>query len=179
MKPEIKVYPGRSRSMLALLGLAMTGLVVSGCGFQPLYGTTSTGVQLSDVMRRVTVAPIPGRVGQRIRNELIYSTTGGGDASYSDYRLEIAIRESVKDVFVTQKGQSEGRSYEIIAAFKLVRISDDAVLISGNSLGRAAFDNLESIFADVRARRDAENRAAKTVATDIQTRIAAVLSQQV
>ncbi len=179
MKSETEVHPGRSRSVLALFGLAIVGLLASGCGFQPLYGTTSTGVQLSDVMRRVTVVPIPGRVGQRIRNELIFSTTGGGDTSYADYRLEIAIRESVKDVFVTQKGQSEGRAYEIVAAFKLIRVSDETVLMEGNSLGRAAFDNLESIYADIRARRDAENRAARSVANDIQTRIAAALSQQV
>ena len=73
------------------------------CGFQPLYGT-STGVQLDKVMRTVSMAPIPGRVGQRVRNELIFATTGGG---YSDakpqYRLEIAIRESVKDVFVARR----------------------------------------------------------------------------
>ena len=45
-------------------------------------------------------APIPGRVGQRIRNELIFQSTGGGAAQTPTLRLEIAIRESVTSTLV-------------------------------------------------------------------------------
>lgn len=168
------------RSASKLIAVAvMIAPLLAGCGFQPLYGAGPSGVQLNDVMRTVSVVPIPGRVGQRIRNELIFATTGGGYADAAQYRLEIAIRESVKDVFVARSGESEGRAYRLIASFKLVRLADDKELISGQSVGRAAYDNLDSTFADVRARRDAENRAAKSVAQDIQTRIATALSREV
>jgi LPS-assembly lipoprotein len=168
----------RSAGKLAAIAI-MVAPLLGACGFQPLYGTGPSGVQLDDVMRSVSISPIPGRVGQRIRNELIFSTTGGGYADTAQYRLEIAIRESVKDVFVAQTGESEGRAYRLIASFKLIRLKDDTKLISGQSVGRAAYDNLDSTFADVRARRDAENRAAKSVAQDIQTRIATALSREV
>lgn len=159
--------------------VAIVAPLLAGCGFQPMYGTGPGGQQLDDVMRTVSVATIPGRVGQRLRNELIFATTGGGYSDSPNYRLEIAIRESVQDVFVAQSGESEGRAYRLIAAFKLISLEDDSVLISGKSIGRAAYDNLDSTFADVRARRDAENRAARTVAEDIQTRIATALSREV
>jgi LPS-assembly lipoprotein len=153
--------------------------LLAGCGFQPMYAETSTGAQLDDVMRTVSVAKIPGRVGQRIRNELIFATTGGGYRGAAEYRLEIAIRESVQDTFVARTGEAEGRAYILTAAFKLIDVEDSKVLVSGKSIGRAGYDNLDSTFADIRARRDAENRAATTVADDIQTRVAMTLSRDV
>jgi len=142
-----------------------------------MYAETSTGVQLDKVMRTVSVAPIPGRVGQRVRNELIFATTGGGERETPHFRLEIAIRESIQDVFVARSGESEGRAYQLTAVFKLISLKDESVLVSGKSVGRAAYDNLDSTFADIRARRNAENRAARTVADDIGSRIAMALSR--
>ncbi len=168
----------RSAGKLTVIAIMVTPLLAA-CGFHPLYGTAPSGVQLDEVLRRVSISPIPGRVGQRIRNELIFGTTGGGYADAAEYRLEIAIRESVENVVIAQTGRSEGRAYQLIALFKLVSLNDDAELIAGQSVGRAAYDNLGSNFADVRARRDAENRAAKSVAQDIQTRIATALSREV
>lgn len=172
--------PANRRSAGRLFAvIAIVAPLMAGCGFQPMYGTGPSGQQLDDVMRTVSVATIPGRVGQRLRNELIFATTGGGYSDAANYRLEIAIRESVQDVFVAQSGESEGRAYRLIAAFKLIRVEDGSEVIAGKSIGRAAYDNLDSTFADVRARRDAENRAARTVAEDIQTRIATALSREV
>jgi len=168
------------RFAICLIAILMaTAPLLAGCGFRPMYGEGPSGVRLDEVLRTVTISPIPGRVGQRLRNELIFATTGGGQADEAVYRLEIAIRESVRDVFVARSGESEGRAYRLLAAFKLVKIEDGTEVISGKSIGRAAYDNLDSTFADIRARRDAENRAARTVANDIQTRIAAALSRGV
>ena len=152
---------------------------LAACSFQPMYAERPNGAQLDDIMRQVSIASIPGRVGQRIRNELIFATTGGGYSDAPRYRLEIAIRESVQDVFVARTGESEGRAYRLIAAFKLIRVEDGTVLESGQSIGRAAYDNLDSTFADIRARRDAENRAARVVADDIRNRVSMRLSRDV
>ena len=44
----------------------------------------ASGAGLQERLAQVDVAPIPGRVGQRIRNELIFQSTGGGDAAAAD-----------------------------------------------------------------------------------------------
>jgi len=65
---------------IALVALAVGALALAGCGFQPLYGsntTTANGTRLSEAMASVEVTPIPGRVGQKVRNELIFANTGG------------------------------------------------------------------------------------------------------
>ena len=159
------------------VGLAIIAApTLSACQFQPLYGTTSSGRDLRHVMKAVEVARIPGRVGQQLRNELIFTTTGGGYPADPEYDLLIVIRESVTNILVERTGDAQGKQYNLDANFQLVRRSDKEVVLKGTSTSRAAFDKYEPIYSNVRAERDAENRAARHVADNIKTRIAAFLS---
>lgn len=164
---------------LILVAAPMLALSLTGCAFQPLYGTTASGTSLNEVMKSVKIQPIPGRVGQKLRNELIFQTTGGGSQPVTEYTLEVAVRESVRAINVEISGDSQGQIYMLDTKFKLVRAADGKTVFEGSSSGRAAFDKFDSIFANTRARIDAEGRAAKTVADSIKTRIAAYLSRTV
>jgi LPS-assembly lipoprotein len=184
----------RSKLIGAALALTIAAPLLVACGgggFRPLYGpTANSGEKLADVLNKVDVAPIPGRVGQRIRNDINFYNSGGGDRLGGQYRLEVAIRESVASVMVKIDGSATGQIYNVDAVFKLVRIADNKVLFQGNSYARVPYqvDQVadpnttqgtstgRSIFANVRARHDAENRAAEVVAGDIKVRIAAFLS---
>jgi LPS-assembly lipoprotein len=164
-----------SLAMLCALGLSACG--DGSTGFRPLYATSAMGgAGAEEKLAAVDVAPIPGRVGQRIRNELIFQTTGGGSPKPPLYRLDIAIRESVTSTMVTVSGNAGGQIYNIEASFSLIRLSDKQVVAQGKSYGRAAYDRMSSIFANVEARQDAENRAARTVAEELRTRLLALLS---
>lgn len=167
-----------NRLMAALTGGLLAAVVVlaSGCGWQPLYGTTASGGELTEVMRSVNVSTVPGRVGQRVRNELIFLTTGGGEAGTPKYRLDIAIRELVMQTMATSSGTTEGEVYQLYTEFRLIRLSDNKIVMEGHSNARAAYDKVSSVFANVRARRDAEDRAAKTIAEAIRTRLASYFS---
>ena len=166
------------RSFIWALGLtAVFSPLLAGCQFQPLYGSSPGGESLKDAMKSVVIAPIPGRVGQRLRNELIFANTGGGYAGKPKYRLQIAIREHITAILVERTGDAEGQLYNLDASFKLFRIGGDKALLEGESTSRAAYDKFEQIFANTRARIDAENRAARTIADGIKTRIAAFLSR--
>jgi LPS-assembly lipoprotein len=160
---------------LSLL-LVVPGLAACEGGLRPLYGPTASGASLDSRMAQVDFAPIPGRVGQRIRNELIFQHTGGGNPLPPTHRLEVAIRESVTSTLVRIDGEALGQIYAVQAAFKLVSINDKRVVLQGTSLARAGFERFESIYSNVRARQDAENRAARTIADDLRTRVAAYLS---
>jgi len=159
----------------SILGAALFSLALSlaGCGFQPLYGPTASGSSMPAVMASVEVEPIPGRVGQKIRNELIFSNTGGGEPMPSKYKLDITIRESVTQELVRITGEATGQVYQIDATFKLKK--DGKVVLEGKALSRAAYDRYEQIFSNVRAQYDAQNRVARTIAESIKTRLAAYL----
>ena len=160
-----------------LAALALFALGLAGCGLQPLYGTTAGGSRLAAIMSGVEVAPIPGRVGQRVRNELIFENTGGsGQNPQTTYKLDIVIKESVVNELVKITGDAKGQVYELDATFKLIG-NDGKVVLEGKATSRAAYERYETIFSNVRARNDAENRAARTVAESIKVRLAAYLSQ--
>lgn len=168
-------------SWRALGGLvALGGILVGGCGdggFRPMYGATGVGgASASEKLAQVDISTIPGRVGQQLRNEFIYQSSGGGARPEPVYRLEVAVRESVTSTLVDQRGDARGQVYNLDAAFKLVRIADSQVVMEGKSYSRAAFDRFSSIYSNVRAREEAETRAAKTIAEELRTRISAYVA---
>ena len=167
----------RSPALFAVLLAGLAALALCGCGFQPLYGgSTAGGQKLSEVMAAVEITPIPGRVGQKLRNELIFANTGGGYAAQTRYRLDIIIKESVSDQLVQITGDATGQVYQIDATFKLVDVASGKPMFQGKAISRAPYNRFQEIFANVRARYDAENRAARTVSESIKTQIAAFLS---
>ena len=170
----------RSSALFAVVIAGLMPLAVSGCGFQPLYGgTTAGGQRLSEVMAGVEVDPIPGRVGQKLRNELIFANTGGSRAAASRYRLDIAIKESVNDQLVQITGDATGQVYQLDATFQLIDSASGKVLLQGKAISRAPYNRFQEIFANVRARYDAENRAARTMSESIKTQVAAFLTNAV
>ena len=170
----------RSSALFAVVIAGLMPLAVSGCGFQPLYGgTTAGGQRLSEVMAGVEINPIPGRVGQKLRNELIFANTGGSRAAASRYRLDIAIKESVNDQLVQITGDATGQVYQLDATFQLIDSASGKVLLQGKAISRAPYNRFQEIFANVRARYDAENRAARTMSESIKTQVAAFLTNAV
>lgn len=167
----------KSVKSVAAAGLLAAVAALGGCGWQPLYGPTASGANLNDVMRTVNISTVPGRVGQRIRNELIFKQTGGGEGGdQSKYRLDIAVRESLINTVITKTGDPKGQVYQLYTQFKLVRIADGQVVLEGHSNARAAYDKVDSVFADIRAKRDAEDRTSRTISEAIRTRLAAYFS---
>ena len=164
------------RSTLAAAALAVAALSLGGCGIQPLYGSTASGSRLAAVMSAVQITPIPGRVGQKVRNELIFGATGGGDAAPSRFRLDIVVKESVTNEMVRISGDATGAVYQLSATFKLINAADGKVIYEGEAMSRSAFERYQQIYSNVRARYDAENRAASAVAESIKVRVAAFLS---
>lgn len=166
------------RAAALLLTGAMTA-ALGGCGssgFRPLHGPTASGNELHESLAAVQIAGIPGRVGQRVRNELIFQTTGGNYANAPEYSLTVVIRESATSTLVQRSGESLGQVYNLDARFKLIDLKTKKTVLRGNSYGRAGFERYVSAYANVRARIDAENRAATTVAKEIKGRLAAYLA---
>jgi LPS-assembly lipoprotein len=166
------------RSPLAAAILMAAAIALAGCGFQPLYGTTAGGSRLGAVMAGVDVTPIPGRVGQRVRNELIFENTGGaGRPNKPPYQLDIVVKETLINELVQTTGNANSQVYQLDATFKLINNADGKVVLEGKATSRAAYQRFDAIFSNVRAQYDAQDRAAETVAESIKLRVTAFLSQ--
>lgn len=178
-QPENARYKASSLIKAAAITclIALSGGMLSACSFKPLYGTTQTNQKLQDVLSTIQVAEVPGRVGQAVRNELIFRFTGGGNPGIPQYKLVMIVRESVTSQLVRRDGDIQGQFYELTTNFQLFSHSNPKEpILKGVSIAKAAFRDNESVYANVRSRVDAENRAAKTAAEDLQGRISAFLS---
>ena len=163
----------------AVVLLALTPALAGcgGTGFRPMYAAQAGGEALSTKMAQVRVTHVPGRVGQRLRNELIFQTTGGGEALEQQYRLDIVLRERLTSQLVNVEGNAESQIYHLDADFQLTDTKRQEVVLKGSSFGRAGFQRFQTIYSNVRAKQDAENRTARTVALDMKGRIEAFLSR--
>lgn len=162
---------------LTLLVAATPALTACGnSGFRPLYGQSASGAGLDERMAQLDISPIPGRVGQRIRNDLIFQSTGGGNALPATHKLDVTIQESLTSTLVRLDGNALAQVYTIEARFTLTNLKTKQVVFRGTSNARSSFERFTSIYSNVRAREDAENRAARTIADDVKTRVATYLS---
>src|SRR5262249_44299872 len=146
------------RSLAIAVAVSIAACALAGCGFQPLYGgTTAGGPKLSAAMAGAEHKPIPGRCRPKIRNALIFATTGGGYPVPSQYRLDVSIKESLVNQLVEISGDATGQVYQLDATFRLMDPTGK-VLLQGTAISRAPYNRFQEIFANVRARYDAENR---------------------
>jgi len=164
-------------ALLLVLALAAALAACADGGFRPLYAPVGVGAEVSERMKVVDFAPIPGRVGQRIRNEMIFQSTGGGNPLPPKYRFEVVLQENVTSTLVKITGEATNAVYSVQASFRLIDTRDKKVVFQGSSHARASFERFESVYSIVRAREDAENRAARTISDDLKTRLAAYLSR--
>jgi LPS-assembly lipoprotein len=172
--------PDRSPSFRPRIGLAAAlaaTLLVAGCAgteIRPLYASGSGGAT-AESLRRIDIAPGGGRIGQVIRNELVFSFYGGAGepTAPATHRLDITVTSSSNSVGIV-RNQSLPSAYvvQLTASWVLTELAGHHTVASGTSFANAAFDYSQQRFADLRALRDAENRAAGVIATDIRTKVA-------
>jgi LPS-assembly lipoprotein len=175
MSSSEKSVPTR-RALLALAGLA--SLSLGGC-FQPLYGTATlskTGGNVRDALANIDVAPIPDRMGHYLRNELAFELDGSGQGQSKQFLLSIKVSESLD---VASVDYSTGRADSAIlvanATWSLTNKATGQEVTKGTSIARASYDRSVQRFATLRAAREAQIRAAKSLAELIRNRVAAAL----
>lgn len=159
---------------------AVAAALVAGCegssGFRPLYGSLGSGAGVEQKLAHVEITPIGSRIGQILRNELIFQTTRGGAAAAPLYRLDIAVRQTNTNTLVERDGNTASGAVLLEAKFELIRLSDKQIVLSGNSLARAPFERFSSTYGNVKSGEDAAARAAKAIATDMTARLSAYMS---
>jgi LPS-assembly lipoprotein len=161
------------------LAAAMLLAAAAGGCFQPLYGDRSLtgGPSVRDAMRDVEVAAIDGRVGQEVRNDLIFELTGGeGNPVGAPYRVTMTVSSSTfYPVIDLSAGRPSAETVSLDVLYRVEDVANKKTVLNERALARVTIDRSQQRFARVRAIRDAENRAAKVAAEQMRSRIAAFL----
>lgn len=164
------------RIVLGAAALA-AALALGACSnVRPLYGSldgggSPTAARMSDI----DIALADSRVSQRVRNELLFAFHGGADAPVKPrYRLTLRITDSSLPVGIERLATTPAAYLvQLNASFVLVDTATDKTILTGTSFANASYDFSQQRFGNVRAQRDAENRAANEIAVDVRTKIAA------
>lgn len=162
-----------------LVRLAVVGLLAAstaGC-FQPMYAETTPGEgsALRDKLGDIEVVFADGRVGNEVRNDLIFELTGGaGNPVNAPYRLVLRTKDSATAAVVdTYSGLPEVELISVDVNWQLFDNANPKVAVTqGNAFGKASLDSGYQRFARARAVRDAQNRSAKVVAETIRGQLA-------
>jgi LPS-assembly lipoprotein len=164
--------PARRLMVVSLVGLA--ALALGGC-IRPLYGSAATGgVTVQERLASIEVGPISDRIGHYLRNELVFDLDGSGRSPARAYNLAVTVSEGL-DVTVTDysTGRADSATLVATASFVLTERGSGKEITSGTAVARASYDRSVQRFANLRAARNAQERAAKSLSNLIRNRLAA------
>ena len=167
-------------------GMKMTVLAalvaIAGCTVQPLYSPAPTQgfAANAPVLASVAIDEVDTRVAQQVRNRLIFLLRGGADLSVSpQYAAKLAVSEREQSVFRVEAPDGTttitARRLTVTGTITLTRKADGAVIAQETRSAAASFDNTRQEFANLRALRDAENRAAAELAEQLRVVVATAL----
>jgi len=167
-----------ARRLIASGLMLLSLLAVTGC-VRPLYGNSISGDTTRRELAAITVSPITDVAGYYLREELIFSLTGGADlAATPKYKLLITLTERTVSAAVdTTTGRADAAALQITATFALTDLKGRS-LTDGKAYATASVDRLAQRFAAVRAVQDAKKRVSKVIAEQIEARLAAWFASQ-
>lgn len=176
-KRSVWVRLGRLAPALAVAAL------LGGC-FQPMYGQLSptAGPSVRDVLSSVRVTTIEApkgtteeRLAVELRNELLFSFTGGAGAGSPTHELTIRLTsQSAKVIVDVTTARPDLENFGLDASYRLIEIATGKTVVTGTTFARVSYDTPGQVqrFARQRGLRDAENRASKVISENIKSRLA-------
>ncbi|MHB0951611.1 MAG: hypothetical protein ACYC10_06760 [Allorhizobium sp.] len=151
-------------------------MALAGCQVRPLYDDASgTGESLGSIV----YSAASNRVGQEVRNHLIFLTGGGaGEPANPEYEVNLQVSATTMGVLLDQSSDTAKAGRFIVSAnYTLKRASDATVLHTGRRQVVAVVDYPSQEFAKLRAVRDGEDRAARELAEFIRADLASALGR--
>ncbi len=155
----------------------VTGLLVlSACGFEPLYRTADRGAETEQLLSRIEVPPIADRLGQLVRT-VLNDRLKPRAAPQPLYAVVVTLTESTQGLAVRRDASATRANLIVNATFTLSDISGGENLLSGKIRSVNGYDILTSDFATLAAEKDARRRGARDVADAIFDRLAIYMSR--
>ena len=172
----------RFRIAARLLAVAALAALTAGC-FQPMYAEHTDGTPgLREKLMGVEIPPVDkpnasrdARIGVEIRNALAFKLYGDATGLPPTHRLVLRFTTTRSSLMVDPNtALPTSENYGIDAQYNLIEIATNKSVMTGSTFSRVSYDIPGSIqrFARSRAYRDAEDRAAREIAENIQTRLA-------
>ena len=164
-----------SRSLLLLSVI----LLLSGCGFRPIYGShgAESGSPVAQELNNVAIDNIPDRNGQILRNDLIDRMYGKNRPHKPLYTLRMSIQSSEEDSGILSNATATRSLLNVYSNYSLVDTKGKEIL-KGSAHSVAGFDKLDQIYGTVAARQDAYERTLHEISEQIVNRLSLYFSER-
>ena len=159
----------KRRGLASPTALLAAAWLLAACGFTPVYQQTDDGSTVAKALADLEIAPATTRTAQLVRNALLQSlATPSEDGAF---RLEMSFDEQQVDLAIQLDDSVTRRNLILRTSFVLRDTASNNVAFQGRGRSFAAYNLVESDYANLIAERDARQRAAKDLAYQIRTRL--------
>lgn len=152
-------------------------MLLAACGFEPLHGRRGTAGSAATDLAYVSVAPIPDRGGQLVRNNLLELLRKSGPQGRPVFRLVVKLAEVREGLAFSRDDSVTRYNLRMNASYTLIDERSGEGILDGRTRAIAAYNVVRSDYANLIAERDARERAARGVAEDIRTRLGAFFAR--
>ncbi len=153
-----------------LLSSLLLILLLSGCGFNSLYGVNN-GVELSSQLATIKISHIKDRIGQQITNQLLDLLTPLGVPSKPQYKLHVSLEEAKKQYAFKKNAFATRLDLRLSSAFSLYSFGTEQLLTNGKIIAISSYDVVNSDFATLSAEENARSRNIVQISEEIRTRL--------
>ena len=154
------------------------------CTVEPLASSTPTGKlgngvssSTAEILSRTDVKPVDTRVAQQVRNNLLFSMNGGRLQPGGRYSVKLTVKATSRSLSVESSSLAPtSAQVAVLVQYELLEATTGKIVSAGTRRSLASYDRTPQSFANERALRDAQNRAAKEVAQQVRLAIAQNIS---
>ncbi|MEQ9146178.1 MAG: LPS assembly lipoprotein LptE [Parvibaculaceae bacterium] len=163
-----------------LLGLVLCfSVVLSACGFSPLYATrnAATGTSVVTELAAISVQAPGDQLNRALRQALEDRLRADGSLP-ARYTLQLRSTLAERDVAIQQDTEVTRKNLVVTSDFALIDMESGDTLYDASVVAIAAYNRVASEFANIIAERDARDRAATQAAEEIRASVAVFFQRQ-
>lgn len=153
-------------------------LSLTGCGYKPLYSSGSDGRGVVASLSSISIQETHSRAGQLVRNSLLSSMRPVGAAGDDRYKLILHPAVAQSTLVDRSIPGIKRKRLRLSVSYQLIETGSGSEVNSGKTFSAVSYDIVREPIADLQAESNATSRAAREVAADIHTRLAAFMASR-
>jgi LPS-assembly lipoprotein len=168
---EQRTEKSRNQRTAALFLFSVLCLLLSGCGFSPIYGSHSgSGGPVAEQLSQIAIDSIPDRQGQILRNDLIDRMYGKGRPSQPLYHLSVKLHLNFEDTGILANTTATLTEVNTYGDYELKDLKDK-VIVRGTAHSATSYSRLSDEYATLTAHDSAVQRTVDEVSNQIVNRL--------
>ncbi|HEY1837156.1 MAG TPA: LPS assembly lipoprotein LptE [Rhizomicrobium sp.] len=164
--------------VFATAAVLASALLLSACGFRPLYGMNGAEPGAQALFSSIYVETDDTElVGYELRNAIMDLMHCTNDPRAAKYRLRFTVRQTREGVTIAPDAAITRYDYTLNVNYTLEDAHSGAVITKGTESTLSAFDVVSSPYSTLVAQQSAQKTASQDVASRLQIDLAVYFNQ--